>query len=60
MDYYSEYMKRSKILNTKRSNNPINKWANELNREFSKEVQITNEYMKKGPTFLDIRKYKSK
>jgi hypothetical protein len=28
-------------LSTKRSNNPINKWENELNRQFS-EVQTAN------------------
>jgi hypothetical protein len=30
----------SKKLNTKRTNNPINEGANELNRQFSEEVQM--------------------
>jgi hypothetical protein len=34
-------------LNTERTNNPINKWAKELNKQFSKEVQMTNKYRKK-------------
>jgi flagellar biosynthesis chaperone FliJ len=39
--------KELKKLNTKRANNLINKWANELSRHFSnKEVQIVNKYMK--------------
>jgi hypothetical protein len=29
-----------KKLNTKRTNDPINKCVNELNRQFSKEVKI--------------------
>jgi hypothetical protein len=33
-----------KKLNTKRTNNPINKWINELNRLLSKEVQMVNKY----------------
>jgi sugar diacid utilization regulator len=38
-------------LNIKRISNSINKWANELNRKFSKEdVQIGNKYMKKYST----------
>jgi hypothetical protein len=36
--------KEVQILNTKRTNNPIHKWANELNTEFSK-VQMSNKYM---------------
>jgi hypothetical protein len=34
-----------KKLNTKRIN-PISKWANELNRQYSKEVHMANKYMK--------------
>jgi hypothetical protein len=42
-------------------NDPMKKWANELNRAFSKEeVQITKKHMKKCSTFLAKRKCKSK
>jgi hypothetical protein len=33
----SRICKDLKILNTKRINNTVNKWANELNRHFPKE-----------------------
>jgi hypothetical protein len=44
-----------KKLNTKRTNNPINKWTNELNRQFSKEVEMARKYMKKYTTFLALK-----
>jgi hypothetical protein len=35
-----------KKLNNERRNNPINKWANKLKRQFSREqVQMTNNYI---------------
>jgi hypothetical protein len=34
-------------MNTSRRNNLINKWAYEMNRLFSKEVQMANKFMKK-------------
>jgi hypothetical protein len=35
-----------KTLTPQRIKNPLNKWANELNRQFSKEqVQMANKYM---------------
>jgi hypothetical protein len=47
--------------NSQRINNPVKKWAHELNREFSKEeVQITNKYMKKCSIFLAIKEMQIK
>jgi hypothetical protein len=38
-DQYSEYIKSSKILNTKRTNNPINKWAKESDSSEKKKYE---------------------
>jgi hypothetical protein len=40
-------IRRPLKLNTKRTNNPISKWANELSRQFSEELQMADKYMKK-------------